>query len=356
MTMQTDDSTHRQSLAALYDSYNDATILRLVEDDLTEIARDVLHEEIVRRGLSSDLEAIRTTTNDGVAKSLLPVWSGATMEEAAVVLQILGLANIEAMLVPLQGKNPTRRYHIEVAVHDAERASGFIAEGVSEDTAIEMLANFRSSSVAIPNCSSCGSNLVRFETSHDRNCWSCEDCGNHWEELPFTESEVSIKSGPLPLDHELVANTEIHDLAPTRRRRRRSNYRGVFLVLAISFLLLASRVSLPLASLQVFGLTLFIVSTCFWGVARWQLGSSFATKAEARDLVTDGIYRKIQNPIYLFGALSILGIMLYLERPWFLLAFFVLIPLQLLRIKKERRVLWETFGDKYLSYRSHTWF
>jgi protein-S-isoprenylcysteine O-methyltransferase Ste14 len=40
---------------------------------------------------------------------------------------------------------------------------------------------------------------------------------------------------------------------------------------------------------------------------------------------------------------------------WFLL-FLVLVPLQLIRIRNERCVLEEKFGDEYREYRRRTWF
>jgi protein-S-isoprenylcysteine O-methyltransferase Ste14 len=39
-----------------------------------------------------------------------------------------------------------------------------------------------------------------------------------------------------------------------------------------------------------------------------------------------------------------------------LLIFVVLIPVQLVRMKKEARVLEDKFGDEYRNYRRGTWF
>lgn len=91
-------------------------------------------------------------------------------------------------------------------------------------------------------------------------------------------------------------------------------------------------------------------------LAHVQLGSSFTAKPEARSLVTHGLYSKIRNPIYLFGAMAIAGTFLLLGRPYFLLIFVVLIPVQLFRMEKERKVLEEKFGEEYREYRRGTWF
>ena len=104
------------------------------------------------------------------------------------------------------------------------------------------------------------------------------------------------------------------------------------------------------------GLCIWLPSAALWTTARLQLGASFSAKAEARTLVTHGLYSRIQNPIYLFASLLLCGLIVFLERPWYLLIFCVIIPLQLLRIRRERQVLTTAFQDDYLQYRKDTWF
>ncbi len=58
-----------------------------------------------------------------------------------------------------------------------------------------------------------------------------------------------------------------------------------------------------------------------------QLGSSFSVQAKATTLVTTGVYSRIRNPIYIFGAMFVLGIIIWMGRPWLLLIFAVMIPL-----------------------------
>jgi len=90
--------------------------------------------------------------------------------------------------------------------------------------------------------------------------------------------------------------------------------------------------------------------------ARATLGRSFSVAPRARQLVTTGIYSKIRNPIYVFSAMFITGILLIVRKPhlWYLLL--VLIPVQLIRARQEARVLEAAFGDAYREYRKHTWF
>lgn len=108
--------------------------------------------------------------------------------------------------------------------------------------------------------------------------------------------------------------------------------------------------------MQIWGAAILVPSFALWGVARIQLGKSFAVRAQAKELVTHGLYARIRNPIYLFGSLMILGIFLLLGMPLLLLVFLVLIPLQLFRIRKEERVLEAKFGELYRQYKQRTWF
>jgi protein-S-isoprenylcysteine O-methyltransferase Ste14 len=108
--------------------------------------------------------------------------------------------------------------------------------------------------------------------------------------------------------------------------------------------------------LPVTGLCLLLVGFILWTVAHFQLGASFAVKAEARQLVTRGLYSKIRNPIYVFGSCVLAGGILVLGKPVWLLIFLLVIPLQIWRTGKESAVLEAAFGEAYRKYRAGTWF
>ncbi len=112
----------------------------------------------------------------------------------------------------------------------------------------------------------------------------------------------------------------------------------------------------PLSVAQAVSLAVLAVAFCLFAVARIQLGQSFSVAAKARHLVTTGLYSRIRNPIYVFGGLVIAAFLVYIGRPVFLLAFVVLIPLQIVRARAESRVLEETFGEEYRAYKARTWF
>jgi protein-S-isoprenylcysteine O-methyltransferase Ste14 len=107
---------------------------------------------------------------------------------------------------------------------------------------------------------------------------------------------------------------------------------------------------------QVIGVAIAVPAFCLWALARLQLGRSFAIQAKAKELVTHGLYSKIQNPVYVFGGIFIAAVIVFIGRPRWLLVFLILIPVQVMRIRKERQVLEAKFGDGYREYRKQIWF
>ena len=65
-------------------------------------------------------------------------------------------------------------------------------------------------------------------------------------------------------------------------------------------------------SLQLLGMVLGVIGFGLWTVARFQLGNSLTVTAQAKQLVTRGLYSKIRNPIYFFGSLFIIGFIAFL--------------------------------------------
>jgi protein-S-isoprenylcysteine O-methyltransferase Ste14 len=113
---------------------------------------------------------------------------------------------------------------------------------------------------------------------------------------------------------------------------------------------------LPWTASRIAGLAIAIPSLLLLALARIQLGKAFSVEAKATILVTTGLYSRIRNPIYIFAALAIAGFILWANQPWLLLCLVVMIPMQILRSRKEERVLTEKFGAQYLDYKRQTWF
>jgi protein-S-isoprenylcysteine O-methyltransferase Ste14 len=129
---------------------------------------------------------------------------------------------------------------------------------------------------------------------------------------------------------------------------------AVIIVTVASLLVYAPEVDW--SAVKVIGAVIAGISFPLFVLARWQLGSSFSVKAKASRLVTTGLYSRIRNPIYVFGGLFIVGLSLLLS-PWGpLVVALVIVPMQVVRARREERVLAEAFGEEYERYKSRTWF
>lgn len=130
----------------------------------------------------------------------------------------------------------------------------------------------------------------------------------------------------------------------------------VVVAVALGFFLFSANRAGEWSAHQIAGLAIAIPSFALWALARVQLRKSFAVTAQVKELVTQGIYSKIQNPVYVFGGIFLAGLIVYSGRPLFFLVFLILIPMQWMRVREERRVLEAKFGDAYREYRRRTWF
>jgi len=134
------------------------------------------------------------------------------------------------------------------------------------------------------------------------------------------------------------------------------NYGTLALIIVAGLVLAVHAWGLPWTLPQIAGLAVAIPSFLLLVLARNQLGGAFSVQAKATTLVTTGLYSRIRNPIYFFGGLMIAGIIIWAGKPWFLLCFVVLVPLQVYRSGKEAQVLAEKFGVAYQDYKLKTWF
>lgn len=112
----------------------------------------------------------------------------------------------------------------------------------------------------------------------------------------------------------------------------------------------------PWNAQQVVGSILLLVGLGMVSLARFQLGRSFSVTPQARKLVTHGLYSRIRNPIYFFGAVAMAGFFLIIQRPTLWVLFMAVVVIQIVRARREAAVLEAKFGEEYRTYRSRTWF
>lgn len=134
------------------------------------------------------------------------------------------------------------------------------------------------------------------------------------------------------------------------------NYATLLVILAAAIYFAAHAAHLPWTPARILGLAIAIPSFLLLVLARIQLGGAFSVQAKATTLVNTGLYARIRNPIYVFSALMIVGIIIWAGRPWWFLCLAILIPVQIVRSRKESHVLEEKFGEAYLEYKRKTWF
>ncbi|WP_348264453.1 isoprenylcysteine carboxylmethyltransferase family protein [Telmatobacter sp. DSM 110680] len=129
---------------------------------------------------------------------------------------------------------------------------------------------------------------------------------------------------------------------------------AIIAVFAVLFFHQAS--GMPWTPSHIVGVAIAAPAVLLLILARLQLGRAFSVRAKASTLVTSGLYSRIRNPIYVFGSLFFVGIIIWTNRPWLLVGFVVLIPMQVYRSRKEAEVLETKFGDEYREYKQKTWF
>lgn len=112
--------------------------------------------------------------------------------------------------------------------------------------------------------------------------------------------------------------------------------------------------------LKYIGILISISGFVIWILGKIYLGDAFQIKAEAKKLITSGIYSRIRNPIYFGGFLVILGWLIYtVNTEWTSSLVIVIIfygVVQILRVLKEEKILTRKFGKRYTQYKSQTWF
>jgi protein-S-isoprenylcysteine O-methyltransferase Ste14 len=143
------------------------------------------------------------------------------------------------------------------------------------------------------------------------------------------------------------------------RRRARGKARGVEpRISALAGTFLVSAVALfPRRELSVGGeiaaTTLILLGTALAVYVLTQLGRSFSVMAEARRLVTSGVYRIVRHPLYVAEEIAAIGLVMQFVSYQTLLLLAVHGGFQLRRMRNEEAILTGTFPE-YGAYKEKT--
>jgi hypothetical protein len=94
----------------------------------------------------------------------------------------------------------------------------------------------------------------------------------------------------------------------------------------------------------------------FWVIGYRKRGTSGTRGKEIKsaELITDGLYAHVRNPLYLGNLLIALAVMIIFLNPWLAVIFCGLLLHYYLIIRAEERYLERRFGETYRSYKQST--
>jgi hypothetical protein len=94
----------------------------------------------------------------------------------------------------------------------------------------------------------------------------------------------------------------------------------------------------------------------FWVIGYRKSGTSGRRGREIKsaELITDGLYAYVRNPLYLGNLVIALGVMIIFLNPWLIGVFSALLLHYYLIIRAEEGYLEQRFGEAYLSYKRST--
>jgi len=106
-----------------------------------------------------------------------------------------------------------------------------------------------------------------------------------------------------------------------------------------------------------FGLGVGLLGLSLWIASTINIGRSLAVLPEAGRLVTHGIYKYLRHPMYVGITLTLFGLLLACGSAFGMIYLLVIVlPLNVIRVRLEEKMLIKTFGETYHAYRKKTLF
>ena len=217
--MQTNPLEQWQSLTALYGEMGDLEIRELAANvgDLTEVAQQVLREEMKKRGMQANpaataqsrvstsrdselLDYVDINTEDTDADqdedhSLDYTWKTVlcnceSLDEAGMRSEMLRRARIENWIerrgsrhsIPWVDELGVGDIQILVAADQLDQARIIAAQPIPIDILEESKTTEEVTEYVAPKCPSCGAADPILESADPFNSWECESCGKKWTE------------------------------------------------------------------------------------------------------------------------------------------------------------------------------
>ena len=229
LAMQNDPGKEWQRLTALYQDKSDEELLELAEDfgNLTEVARQVLRDELRKRGLAmpqapapaqedrrpafgawsraiAEQNAQRDARNtsadeDGDAVPVAYTWKTLlctcdTREEAWQISEVLKRAGIESWIeAPAQGSLDLTGPRVIVAADELEEARAIAEQPIPQEIIDQ--SKVRVEDFVPPACPECGAADPLLESVEPTNRWICEVCGAEWNEPGSAVENAGQNSG-----------------------------------------------------------------------------------------------------------------------------------------------------------------
>ena len=222
--MQREQIVDRQSLTKLYSEISDGELYALNDDfkDLTEVAQQVLCDEMKKRGLDdsrladnapkvsetvdhpfSDIDAdsqrfeYETDESDEPAEFTwkTPLCECDDSESAAQIRLALQQAGIESWLdgqgyrVAADLSNP----RILVAADQLDQAQEILSKPIPQSIIDQ--SKMQIPEYEPPLCPACGAEDPILESADPVNSWLCESCGKQWTETPEALNVLATQPG-----------------------------------------------------------------------------------------------------------------------------------------------------------------
>ena len=181
-----DPEQERRRLREFYSQMTEGELEKVAIDAaaLTDVARQVLEDEINRRGLQGRVENLPTGTDEIDLRKLVTVRKFRDLPEALLAKGAIESAGIPCFMaddniVRLDWfiSNFVGGIKLLVDPENVTEATEVLDQPVPESFAVEGVGEYQQ-----PHCPKCKSLDVTFQNLMQNKAWNCLSCGHDWED------------------------------------------------------------------------------------------------------------------------------------------------------------------------------